>query len=230
MSTKYNVLITFDLPDADPLPPVLTEALTTTQVVALGHYKLPEQTPPGAAREQFGSEIREALTKLVRPLESANIPVQTQLVFSSARQKAIDRVARKDDCDAILTMGQVDSLDRLFVALDGGPEFDRLLSFVADLLTATDASVILFHTRELTLTNATDQLIERGIDHERIYQQLSGRTDVERRVVEVENECDLLVVGEPDPSSEIQALGTISPEITLDMDNPAFIIRSPSRS
>lgn len=33
---SYKVLITFDLPDADAFPSVLIEALTATEVVALG--------------------------------------------------------------------------------------------------------------------------------------------------------------------------------------------------
>lgn len=230
MSTNYRVLVPFDLPDADPFPSVLLEALATTEVVALGHYGLPEQTPPGAARDQFEGDAREELAGLVRPLENAGVPARSQLVFSSARQKAIDRVARTDDCDAILTTGEVDALDRLFVALGGEPEFDRILSFVTDLLVATDASVTLFHPREETLANATDRLVESGVDPGRIYRQLSPTTDVGQRVVELKDECDLLVVGETDASREPQVLGTVSAETTLDTDDPAFIIRSSDRS
>jgi hypothetical protein len=151
-------------------------------------------------------------------------------VFSGDRQKAIDRVARKDDCDAILTTGEVATLDRLFVALGGKPNLERILSFVADLLAATDASVTLFHTSEETLRNARDRLVERGVDSSRMYQQLSESTDLGQRVVELEDECDLLVVGEPDPSRDIQVLEPRSTEATLDTDDPAFVIRSPDRS
>lgn len=230
MSTSYRVLVPFDLPNADAIPSPVVDVLEATEVVALGHYELPEQTPPGAARAQFEGDAREELADLVRPLENRGLPARTQLVFSSDRQKAIDRVARTDDCDAILTTGQVDTLDRLFVALAGKPEFDRILSFVANLLAATDASVTLFHTSEETLTNATDRLVERGVDPGRIYQQLSERTDVGQRVVDLEDECDLLVVGEPDHSRDLQVLETRSTEMTLDTDDPAFVIRSPDRS
>lgn len=230
MSTSYRVLVPFDLPDADAIPSPVVDVLPTTEVVALGHYELPEQTPPGAAREQFEEDAREELANLVRPLENRGVPARTQLVFSSDRQKAIDRVARKDDCDAILTTGQVATLDRLFVALGGKPEFDRILSFVADLLAATDASVMLFHTSEETLTNATDRLVEQGVDPSRIYQQLSESTDIGQRVVELEDECDLLVVGEPEPSRDIQVLEPRSTEATLGTDDPAFIVRSPDQS
>lgn len=230
MSTSYRVLVPFDLPDADAIPSPVVDVLPMTEVVALGHYELPEQTPPGAAREQFEEDAREELANLVRPLENRGVPARTQLVFSSDRQKAIDRVARKDDCDAILTTGQVATLDRLFVALGGKPEFDRILSFVADLLAATDASVMLFHTSEETLTNATDRLVEQGVDPSRIYQQLSESTDIGQRVVELEDECDLLVVGEPEPSRDIQVLEPRSTEATLGTDDPAFIVRSPDQS
>jgi nucleotide-binding universal stress UspA family protein len=229
MSTSYRVLVPFGLPDADPFPSVLREALATTEVVALGWYGLPEQTPPGAAREQFERGAREKLADLVRPLENADVPVRTRLVFGGDRQTVIDRVARRDDCDAILTTGQAATLDRLFVALGRESEFERILSFVADLLAAADASVTLFHTGERTLADATDRLVERGVDPGRIYQQLSRSTDVEQRVVELEDECDLLVVGEPDPSGASRVLGTGSPG-TVDTDDPALVVRSPDRS
>ncbi|MBB6647292.1 universal stress protein UspA [Halobellus ruber] len=227
MSTSYRVLIPFDLPDADPVPSMLIKPLATTEVVALGQYKLPEQTPPGAAREQFEGDARDELADLVRPLERAEVPTRTRLVFSSDRQEAINRVAREDGCDAILTTGEADTLDRLFVALGGKPDRDRILSFVADLLAATDASVTLFHTSEETLTNATDRLVERGIDPDRAYQHLSESSDVGQRVVELETECDLLVVGEPDPSRDVRVLEPRSTEMTLDTDDPAFVIRGP---
>ena len=229
---SYKVLITFDLPDTDAFPSVLIEALTATEVVALGHYKLPEQTPPGAARDQLETDTRKTLTDLIRPFHNADIPVQTRLVFSSAREKAIDRIARQDDCDAILSTGEVNSLDRLFVALGDGPEFDRIVSFVADLLAAVDASVILFHTREETLTNATDQLVKRGVDSNRVYQQVSGGDNVRQRVVELEDKCDLLVIGEgtPDPLNKTPVLETASTKMPLNTNDPAFIIRSPTQS
>lgn len=224
MSTSYRVLVPFDLPSADAIPSPVVDVLKATKVVALGHYELPEQTPPGAARAQFEEDAREELADLVRPLENRGIPARTQLVVSSNRQNVIDRVARKDDCDAILTTGQLDTLSRLFVALGGKPKFDRLLSFAANLLAATDAFVTLFHTSEETLTNATDRLVEWGIDPGRIYQQLSESSDIRQRVIELEVDCDLLVVGKPDSSRDLQVLEPRSTEASIDTDDPVFII------
>lgn len=226
MDTSVRVLVPFDLPDADPTPPALIETLSVTEVVALGQFDIPEQTPSAVAREQFGDDARTELADIARTLEDAGISVETRLVFSSDREKAIDRVALEDDCDAILTPGEVDAIDRLFVALEGKPDVNRILSFVAELLAATEASVTLFHTDETTLVNATDRLVESGVEPGGIYQQLSESGDVRGDVLALEDECDLLVLGEAEPSLGEQVLGTVSARTTVDTHDPAFVVRS----
>jgi hypothetical protein len=42
MSTTHRVLVPFELPDADQIPPVLIDTLAAMEVVVLGHYGLPE--------------------------------------------------------------------------------------------------------------------------------------------------------------------------------------------
>lgn len=220
---SYRVLVPFDLPDANPVPQPVVDGLISTEVVVLGHYGLPEQTPPGAGREQFENAAREELTDLVRPLKNAGVSVNIRLAFSHTREEAIDDVFLNDNCDAILTTGSMDTLDQLFVALGGTPEFDRTLSFVAELLTAIDASVTLFHTNKETLATATDRLLEHGIEPNRIYQQVSLSSDVRQRVVDLEDEGELPVINETDSSKTYQLLRTSS---ISDIEDPAFIIRS----
>ena len=106
MSTTHRVLVPFELPDADPVPPALVETLTAMEVVVLGHYGLPEQTPPSAGRDQFETDATDELEELAGPFESAGVPVTTRLVFGKARDKTVDRVALEEGCDVILTPGR----------------------------------------------------------------------------------------------------------------------------
>jgi nucleotide-binding universal stress UspA family protein len=237
MNTTHSVLVPFELPDADPVPPVVVETLATTEVVALGHYGLPEQTPPSVGRDQFEADARAELDALARPFADAGVPVTTRLVFGKARDKTIDRVAVEEGCDVILTPGRADAIERLFVPLRGEENLDRILSFVAELLAATDASVTLFHAGEESdrlpgeelLADATDRLVEAGVDPDRIGRQLSSEADVGRSIVDLGDAYDLLVLGESEPSLRDRILGAVPAQVTADTDDPAFVVRNPER-
>jgi nucleotide-binding universal stress UspA family protein len=234
MTTTHRVLIPFELPDADPIPPVLIETVATMDVVLLGHYGLPEQTPATAARDQFEAEARAELDDLARPFEDAGVDVATRLVFGKDRGKAIDGAALEADCDVILTPGHVDAVERLFVPLRGETNFDRILSFVAELLAATDASVTLFHAGddsdrlpgEQILADATDRLVEAGVDADRIDRELSADGDVGRSIVDLGEAFDLLVLGETEPSLRDRIFGTVLAQVTAGTTDPAFIVRN----
>jgi nucleotide-binding universal stress UspA family protein len=234
MTTTHRVLIPFELPDAEPIPPVLLEMLATMDVVLLGHYGLPEQTPPNAARDQFEAEAQAELDDLASPFEAAGVAVTTRLVFGTARGKAIDGAALAEGCDVILTPGHADAVERLFVPLRGESNFDRILSFVAELLAATDASVTLFHAGddsdrlpgEQILADATDHLVEAGVDPDRISRELSVGDDVGRSIVDLGEAFDVLVLGETEPSLRDRIFGTVLAQVTADTSDPAFVVRN----
>lgn len=234
MSTSHRVLVPFELPEADPLPAVLIEPLASMAVVVLGHYGLPEQTPPTAARDQFEPDALAELDRLARPFADRDVPVSTRLVFGKARDKTIDRVALEEDCDVILTPGRADAVERLFVPLRGAENLDRILSFVAELLAATDASVTLFHTGTASdrvpgaelLADAADRLEAAGIDPDRIDRELAEDEDASRSIADLGASFDLLVLGETEPSLRDRIFGTVPAQVTAGTDTPAFIVRN----
>jgi nucleotide-binding universal stress UspA family protein len=234
MSTTHRVLVPFELPDADRVPPVVVGTLARMEVVALGHYGLPEQTPPSVGRDQFEDEARAELAALARPFEEAGVPVTTRLVFGKARNKTIGRVAIEEDCGVILTPGRAETIESVFVPLRGEANFDRVLSFVAELLAATDATVTLFHTGEESdrrpgeeiLSDAADRLMEAGVDPGRIDRQLSDGEDASRSIVDLGEAFDLLVLGETEPSLRDRILGTVPAQVTAGTDDPAFVVRN----
>ena len=237
MSTTHRVLVPFELPDADPISPVLVDILDTMEVVVLGHYGLPEQTPPSAGRDQFEADAAAELEALAGPFESAGGPVTTRLVFGKAHDKTIDRVAIEEDCNVILTPGRVETVERVAVPLRGEENADRIVSFVGELLAATDASVTLFHTSAASdrlpgdeiLANATDRLVEAGVDPDRIDRQLSADENVSRSIVDLGDAFDVLVLGETEPSLTDRILGSVPAQVTADTDDPAFVVRNAER-
>jgi nucleotide-binding universal stress UspA family protein len=234
MSTTHRVLVPFELPDADPVPTVLVETLAAMEVVVLGHYGLPEQTPPSVARDQFEADAAAELDGLAQPFEDAGVTVTTRLVFGKARDKTIDRVAIEEGCDVILTPGRAEAADRVAVPLRGEENADRIISFVGELLSATDASVTLFHASaasdrlpgEEILADATEWLVEMGVAADRISRRLSEDDDVGRSIVDLGADFDVLVLGETEPSLRDRILGTVPAQVTADTEDPAFVVRN----
>ncbi|MBB6647078.1 universal stress protein [Halobellus ruber] len=234
MNVTHRILVPFELPDANEVPPVLVDTLATMEVVLLGHYGLPEQTPPSAARDQFEDDARAELDDIARRFEETGVSLTTRLVFGKAREKTINRVALEEDCDVILTPGDADAVTRVLVPLRGEANFDRILSFVGELLTATGASVTLFHTGEESdrlpgeeiLADATDRLVEAGVDPDRISRQLSAEDDIERSIVDLGDTFDLLVLGETEPSLRDRIFGSRPAQVTAGTDDPAFVVRN----
>ena len=107
---SHRVLVPLELPDADSVPAALAKTITSMEVVLLGHYGLPDQTPPSAARDQFGDDAREELAELTQSFEDAEASITTRIVFGKARDKTIDRVAVEEECDVILTSGDADEI------------------------------------------------------------------------------------------------------------------------
>lgn len=234
MTPTHRVLVPFELPDAEPLPSVLLETLTTSAVVVVGHYGLPEQTPPTAARDQFEAAAQAELEELAAPFEQAEIPVETRLVFGKARNKTIDRVAVEENCDVILTPGHATAIDQLFVPLRGEANFARILSFVSELLAATDATVTLYHQAdesdrlpgEEILADATDQLRDAGIAAAQISRRLADEGEIGQSIIDLAADYDLLVLGETEPSLTDRIFGTVPAQVTADTDDPAFVVRN----
>lgn len=234
----HRVLVPFELPDAAPISAPLASDLAEMDVVTLGHFELPEQTPPEAGREQFLSDARDELTALTQPLVAEGADVTTRIVFGRARDKTINRVAREEGATAVFTpgTGATDGIGRVFVPLRGDANFEGVLGFAAELAQNTGASLTLFHEPEQSdrmpgeelLADAVDRLTAAGIDRDRIDTQL-GRGDggVRGEIVDRAGAYDVLVLGQTEPSLRERLLGVRAAGVTLDTDLPAFVVGVP---
>lgn len=231
---SHTVLVPFELPDAESVPPALVDALAEMNVVVLGHFGLPEQTPPSVGRDQFETGAQAELDELARDFENAGASVTTRLVFGKDRAKTIDRVATEEGCDVVLTPGEMGALERLLVPLRGEDNFDRILSFVAELLESSGGSVTLYHSTseddripgEKLLGDATERLVEAGVDRDRIGQELSEDGEARTNIVDFGAAFDVIVLGETEPSLRERVLGNLLAEVTASTDDPAFVVRN----
>jgi nucleotide-binding universal stress UspA family protein len=230
----HRILVPFELPDADPVPMAVVDAVLPMEVVVLGHFGLPEQTPPSAGRDQFEEAARAELDDLAADFRESGAPVTTRLVFGKDRAKTIDRVAVEEGCDVVLTPGDATAVERVLVPLRGEDNLDRILPFVAELLASSDASVTLFHATseadrrpgEEILADAADRLAAEGVDPDRVTQRLSEDVDARNAIVEFGDAFDVLVLGESEPSLRDRVFGELLARVTTDTEDPTFVIRN----
>lgn len=230
----HRIVVPFELPDPEPLSQTLVDDLSTMEVVVLGHYGLPEQTPPDAAREQFEEAAEATLDYLAAPFERAGATVTTRLVFGRDRAKTIDRVALEEGCDAELDPAPTEGVERILVPLIDRANLARLTDFVAALCEETTTAVTLFHvaegdedadTAEGMLRRAREEMIEQGIDPELIDTAVVDSGEHDDEILRLAAEYDAVVMDEAAPDIRERIFGTLSDRIADRTGDPVVVVR-----
>jgi nucleotide-binding universal stress UspA family protein len=227
-----TILVPVDVSnDEHPATDLLTVS-DAVNLVLLGYYPVPDQAPPAQLKAAHENDAQRRLEELAATLDRE---VTQRVVFTHDRDETVDRAAEEYDCDAILLPGSHTATERVFAPLRGDDNLDRIVSLVTDLLRRNEATVTLFHAatadeqaygRSL-LDDATERLVEAGIDRARIDTRLAATDDPGTAIVETAHEFDLLVVGETEPSLTDRILGRVSTRIADEVDRPAFVVRDP---
>ena len=239
----HKILVPFEIPGAEPLSPVLVRDLASIDVVALGHYALPEQTPPDAAREQFLDDAERELDELTANLREAGATVTTRVVFGKDRSKTIDRVAVEENCDAELDPAPADEIDRILVPLVDAGNLDRLTDFVTALVDDETTEITLFHVvgededvaeAESMLERARSGLIQRGFDPdptlqglepESIHTSVVESNDHKEAILQAADDYDAVVMDETDPDVPERIFGTLPDRIADRTGDPVIVVR-----
>lgn len=229
-----TVLVPFELPDAQQPSPVLVADLATLDVVLLGHYAVPEQTPRDAAREQFGDEAQAELDAIAEAFVSAGATVTTRLVFGKDRAAAIDQVMVEEDCAAELTLAPTEGVDRLLVPIPDVAEFDRLPRFVHVLCEDTTQEITLFHvvegeeTRqrgEQIVAETRQGLLGGGFDPDLVDTLVVEGTSHDEEILRVAAEYDAVVMYEASPRIRDRVFGTLPDRIADETGDPVVVVR-----
>jgi len=229
-----RILVPFELPDADPLPGLLVEDLGDMEVVLFGHYGLPEQTPPGAARDQFEAEAEAEIDAMAAPFHEAGVDVETRLMFGTDRAKAIDQVALEEDCDAELDPAPTEAIERILVPLLDTANLDRLVDFVRALLDERSVNVTLFHVAEgdesvseaePMLQQARERLIDLGFDPEIVDVAVVESDSHDAEILAEAENYDAVVMDEAAPNIADRIFGTLSDKIAERTGSPVIIVR-----
>jgi len=236
----HRILVPFELPDAEPLAPILVDDIAPMEVVALGHYGLPEQTPLDAARAQFEDDAQAELDALVEPFREAGSSVTTRLVFGKDRGKTIDRVALEEDCDAELDPAATEGIERILVPLVDTENLDRIADFVTTLYEESTWEITLFHVVETgfsaeetedpdavaaMLDRARERLLDRGYEPEMVDYDVVEAEGHDAAILQRAEDYDAVVMGAASPNLRERVFGTLCDKIARRTGDPVIIVR-----
>lgn len=221
-------LVPFELPEAEPVPPALTEWFRDSHAVVLGYYAVPSQTPPGLIRRQADADARAELTKLRKPLEQRAASVETRLVFGREQAETVDRVAREESCGVKLVSAPVGEIERVLVPLR---TIDQVHLF-AGLLARTEAQITLFHVAEGDTERASVESKLKKAQHQleeacaATVTTAVGTGRHREAIVETAELYDLVVMGETDSGLATRIFGPLPDRVADRADTPVFVVRS----
>lgn len=234
-SPPSSILVNVELPDPEPLSPMLIEVLSPLRVVLLGWFSVPEQTSPAQARDQFGEETQETLNAIAERFEEAGIETTMRLVFTGDELDTISRISVEESCDSVLIPGKMDELRRVLVPLRGLENIHQIAPFVADLCRETTATVTLLHvleeeeteatSREDVLKPAADRMQDDGLDTSLVELDAMTADDPGDSIVDRAGAYDLVVLGETEPSVREILFGTVPERIVTSTDVPVIVVR-----
>lgn len=229
-----RVLVPVDVLDEPPPPGATTRMVAAVDVVLLGYHQVPEQTAPGQMRMEYEDQARESLTRFADAFRETGAEVTQRLVFTHDVGDTFARVSNEEVCSAILLPRPAASMQRLLVPIRGEANLGRLTSVTARLLEGNDMEVGLLHVAhedeeegagDLLLRGAREQLVEAGIDPDRVILQVYPAGDALEAVVEAAREHDGLVLGETEPSLRDIVVGEVHERIADAYEGPILIVR-----
>jgi nucleotide-binding universal stress UspA family protein len=229
-----TILIPVDVSGENAPVQPLIDLCSSVDVVLLGYYPVPDQVAPAQLRQDHEPDATATLDRMTGMFQSRGLDVTDVLVFTHDREDAIDRIATEYSCDAVLTVGPVERIERVLVPVRGDTNLERIVSLLAAVMRTSDASVTFFHSiaedsdpshGEFLVRGAADRLDQAGIDRERIDWQLSDEESPHDEIIDLAREYDLLVLGETKPSLRERILGTVPSRIVDEVNKPAFIVR-----
>lgn len=227
---ELTILIPVDISESEPPALDVLDFLLPFEVILLGYFPVPDQAEPALIKHEYEDEAGARLDAIA----AGRSEITELLVFTHDREATIDRVADQYDCDAVLTAGDTDHIDRILVPIRGDANVERIVSVVAELLQEGEATATFFHSvgedgdsrqGESLLRDIADRVTEYGIGGDRVDRHLAEGGDPYEDIVGLGADYDLVVLGETEPSLRERIIGDVLSQIIDDIEVPALIVR-----
>jgi len=229
-----RIIIPVELPDPGPLSKVLVEDLSSLDIILLGHYNVPEQTPTESASDQFGAKAQETLDDLAEPFVESGASVTTRLVFGKDRTAAIEKVAIEEDCVAELIPAPTEGIDRILVPIPDVPELSSLPEFVRLLCEDSTQEITLFHVvegdenieeGESVVEETSEGMMRSGFDGDIVNTRVVSGEEHDTEILRVASEYDAVVMYEAEPRLGDRIFGSLPDRIAKNTGDPVIVVR-----
>jgi nucleotide-binding universal stress UspA family protein len=223
-----RVVVPIAVLEGGAVSPGLVNLLRTMDVTVLGYHVLPEQTPPDQARRQYEERANAALTDVTEEFRDAGGAADYRLVFTTDKQKTVDRVADEVGARAFAITGVTGAVDRLLVSLSGDVAADRIVEFVLELVGDREIGVTLLRATSdedpVSLADAESRLTAAGIDVETVLPEETSPLDA---LVAAVPDHDAIVMGEQAPSLQSFLFGDVTDRVAAESVGPVLVVRRP---
>lgn len=232
--TRLRVLVPVDVSSDPELSSDLLALLEPFDVLLLGYFPIPEQTPIEQAREQREEEATARVETVAAPFVAAGRSIESMLVFTPDQEETIDRVRNQHDIDAVLRPGPIERLERVLVPLRGDAALDRVVDFVVALVREVTVQVTLVHVAseeeyrnesELVLRGARERLVERGLDPSLFELEVAIGERATPELAELASTHDAVVMGQAAPSIREFLLRDRPERLLKATASPVFVVR-----
>lgn len=227
---ELTILLPVDISESKPPAMEVLDVLRPFEVILLGYFPVPDQAEPALIKHEYEDSAKARLDEVVE----GRSDVTELLVFTHDREATIDRIADQYHCDAVMTAGDTDHIDRILVPIRGDVNVERIVSVVAGLLDGSDATATFFHSvgedaessqGEFLLRGTVERVTEYGIEVERIDWTISEGGDPHRDIIALAEQYDIVVLGETEPSLRERIIGDVLSRIIDEIEIPALIVR-----
>ena len=229
-----TILVPFELPDPEPISDVLVESLAPLDIVAMGHFQVPEQTPTEMARDQFEADAQAELDEVAAPFREQSLSVSTRLVFGKTRADAINRVMLEEECAAELDPAPTEGIDRILVPIPASAEFTRLPEFIEVLCEASTQEITLFHVvegeesieqGEQILADVHEGLLDAGLDDDLVDTRIVEGHDHDEEILAAAADYDAVVMYDAASRIRDRVFGTLPDRIANQTSDPVIMVR-----
>jgi nucleotide-binding universal stress UspA family protein len=227
---ELTILLPVDISEPDPPTLDVLSVLRPYEFILLGYFPVPDQATPALIKQEHGADAAARLDTIAQGYPD----VTDVLVFTHDREATIDRVADEYDCDAVLTAGDTDHINRILVPIRGDANIDRIVSVTTELLRKSSATATLIHSisdsgassqAESLLRGTVEKVTDAGIATDRVNWQIERGDDPHQTIVSLADEYDIIVLGETEPSLRERIIGDTLSRIIDEIDIPALIVR-----
>lgn len=228
----HRVLVPVDIVDGETVPEPLLEPFLSVPLVVLGYHEIPDQTPPAQARRTYEDDVEAELASIAATVEGAGGTVETVQVYTRSRRRALERLAVRLDCDAILLVRPVAVVRNVLVAVGRDGHHETLVNLLTAVFADTTVDLSLLHVAtdgetqgRWVIEGLASELDNAGLSAAQL-EVLVEQGRPTRVIRESTEDYDMLVIGESRPSLKRLILQDRARRISRGLSRPTLVVRS----